>query len=173
MKPPRMRKTDPIHAKNSSDDCSSTRRSKRRPGSWIRRSGCGGRFTAGADARTRRTAESSDEALLDNIGLFDLVDALQGILNRNPGKKLLEIIPDNLTVRDRMNAILETLEGQESIDFEALFEASCHRLGDHRDVLGVAGTHSTANGAGLSGGKFWADSGVARLLVRAGPGGIG
>ena len=70
----------------------------------------------------------SDETLLDNIGLFDLVDALQEILNRNPGKKLLEIIPDNLTVRDRMNVLLEALEGQESIGFEALFEPSCHRL---------------------------------------------
>ena len=74
------------------------------------------------------SAESSDDAMLDNIGLFDLVDALQTILDRYPGKKLLEIIPDNLTVRDRMNAILEALEGQESIGFEALFEASCHRL---------------------------------------------
>ncbi len=72
--------------------------------------------------------EPSDEATLDNIGLFDLVDALQTILNRNPGKKLLEIIPDNLTVRDRMNVILEALEGQDSVGFEALFEASCHRL---------------------------------------------
>ena len=71
---------------------------------------------------------TSDETMLDNIGLFDLVDALQGILNRNPGKKLLEIIPDNLTVRDRMNVILEALEDQESVGFEALFEASCHRL---------------------------------------------
>ena len=69
-----------------------------------------------------------DEQTLDNVGLFDLVDALQGILNRNPGKKLIEIIPDNLTVRDRMNAILEALEGQESVSFVSLFEASCHRL---------------------------------------------
>ncbi|HKT34566.1 MAG TPA: segregation/condensation protein A [Nitrospira sp.] len=76
----------------------------------------------------REPDDESDDAMLDNIGLFDLVDALQTILNRNPGKKLLEIIPDNLTVRDRMNLILETLEGQESIGFEALFEASCHRL---------------------------------------------
>jgi segregation and condensation protein A len=71
---------------------------------------------------------AADETMLDNLGLFDLVDALQGILNRNPGKKLLEIIPDSLTVRDRMNVILEALEGQESVGFEALFEASCHRL---------------------------------------------
>jgi segregation and condensation protein A len=79
-------------------------------------------------AAPHEEAPDTDEAILENIGLFDLVDALQGILNRNPGKKLLEILPDNLTVRDRMNAILEALEGQESIGFEALFDASCHRL---------------------------------------------
>jgi segregation and condensation protein A len=79
-------------------------------------------------AAPHEEAPDTDEAMLENIGLFDLVDALQGILNRNPGKKLLEILPDNLTVRDRMNAILEALEGQESIGFEALFDASCHRL---------------------------------------------
>lgn len=70
----------------------------------------------------------SDDHLLENVGLFDLVDALQGILSRNPGKKLIEIIPDNLTVRDRMNAILEALEGQESTSFESLFDVACHRL---------------------------------------------
>lgn len=70
----------------------------------------------------------ADDQLLDDVGLFDLVDALQGIVNRNPGKKLLEIIPDNLTVRDRMNMILEALEGQESVSFDSLFEESCHRL---------------------------------------------
>jgi segregation and condensation protein A len=79
-------------------------------------------------AASHEAAPDSDETTLDNIGLFDLVDALQGILDRNPGKKLLEIIPDNLTVRDRMSAILESLEGQESIGFEALFDAACHRL---------------------------------------------
>lgn len=79
-------------------------------------------------AAAQEAPVDSDETMLDNIGLFDLVDALQGILDRNPGKKLLEIIPDNLTVRDRMNAVLEALEGQESLGFEALFEASCHRL---------------------------------------------
>ncbi|SLM48653.1 Segregation and condensation protein A [Nitrospira japonica] len=68
------------------------------------------------------------EETLDDVSLFDLVDALQGILNRNPGKSLMEIIPDNLTVRDRMNTILEALEGRESVSFAALFEASSHRL---------------------------------------------
>jgi len=70
----------------------------------------------------------SDEQSLENVGLFDLVDALQGILKRNSGKQLLEIIPDNLTVRDRMNVILEALEGQESVSFVSLFEVSSHRM---------------------------------------------
>jgi segregation and condensation protein A len=70
----------------------------------------------------------ADETLLDNVTLFDLVDALKGIMDRNPGKKLIEIIPDNLTVRERMNVILEMLEGKDSVSFVSLFEESCHRL---------------------------------------------
>lgn len=70
----------------------------------------------------------TDETLLENVSLFDLVDALQGILDRNPGKKLIEIMPDNLTVRERMNVILELLEGKDSVSFVDLFEQTCHRL---------------------------------------------
>jgi segregation and condensation protein A len=70
----------------------------------------------------------ADERLLENVGLFDLVDALQGILDRNPGKKFMEVLPDNLTVRERMNAILEMLEERESVNFVELFESSCHRI---------------------------------------------
>ncbi len=70
----------------------------------------------------------SDETLLENVSLFELVDVLQGILNRNPDKRFIEILPDNVTVRERMNAILEKLERQESVNFVELFEPSCHRL---------------------------------------------
>jgi segregation and condensation protein A len=69
-----------------------------------------------------------DETLLENVSLFDLVDALQGILDRNPGKRLIEIMPDNLTVRERMNVILELLEGKDSVSFMDLFEQASHRL---------------------------------------------
>lgn len=69
-----------------------------------------------------------EEMPLENVSLFDLVDALQGILDRNPGKRLIEIIPDNLTVRERMNVILELLEGKDSVSFVDLFEPASHRL---------------------------------------------
>jgi segregation and condensation protein A len=70
----------------------------------------------------------TDETLLDSVSLFDLVDALQEVLARNPSKQLLEIEPDNLTVRDRMNAILEALEDRQSVSFADLFDETCHRL---------------------------------------------
>ncbi len=81
---------------------------------------------------TRETVPSieleSDEALLEDVSLFNLVDALQEMLARNPGKQMVEIIPDNMTVRDRMNAIIETLEGQEAVPFTSLFDISSHRI---------------------------------------------
>jgi segregation and condensation protein A len=70
----------------------------------------------------------TEDTPLDNVSLFDLVDALKGILDRSQGKQLLEITPDNLTVRERMNVILERLEGKDSVAFVELFERSCHRL---------------------------------------------
>ncbi len=65
---------------------------------------------------------------LENVSLFDLVDALKEVLDRNPSSRLLEIVPDNLTVRERMNLILETLEGKESVSFAALFEGPSYRV---------------------------------------------
>lgn len=70
----------------------------------------------------------SSEALLEDVTLFDLVDALQDVLARIPNQRLLEIIPENLTVNDRMNAILEVLESKESVTFLSLFEGQEHRL---------------------------------------------
>lgn len=70
-----------------------------------------------------------EELSMENVSLFDLVDALKAIVERNPGgKTLIEIVPDNLTVRERMNVILETLEGRDSVAFVELFDGSCHRL---------------------------------------------
>ena len=65
---------------------------------------------------------------LEHVSLFDLVDALKEVLERNPDSKFIEIAPDNLTVRERMNRILETLEGKDSVTFAALFDESNHRM---------------------------------------------
>ena len=40
----------------------------------------------------------------------------------------MEITPENLTVKDRMNLILDLLERKESVTFLSLFEEQAHRL---------------------------------------------
>jgi segregation and condensation protein A len=72
--------------------------------------------------------ERSDEAPLEEVALFDLVDALHGVLARIPNKQSLEIMAETLTVKDRMNAILELLEGRESVTFLSLFDGQGHRM---------------------------------------------
>ncbi len=68
------------------------------------------------------SGEPAPQITLDNLTLFDLVDALQGVIARLPQESVLEIMPEHLTVHDCMNVILEKLEGQESVAFLSLFE---------------------------------------------------
>ncbi len=70
----------------------------------------------------------SRDLVLEQVTLFDLVDALQGLLTRLPSPQLMELVPDHVTVRDRMTAILGHLEGNESVTFASLFDAQEHRL---------------------------------------------
>lgn len=69
----------------------------------------------------------SSETPLEEVTLFDLVDALQTVLLRTSDQQLMEIAPENLTVKDRMNAILEALQAKESVTFLSLFENHCYR----------------------------------------------
>ncbi|MGH7229940.1 MAG: segregation and condensation protein A [Nitrospiraceae bacterium] len=70
----------------------------------------------------------STETLIEDVTLFDLVDSLQAILARTPPTQIIEIAAENLTVNDRMNAILDMLDGKESLTFVSLFEQQGHRL---------------------------------------------
>jgi segregation and condensation protein A len=70
----------------------------------------------------------SDEELLEDVSLFDLVDALQGVLARMPNPQLVEITLEHLTVKAQMARILEALEGKESVTFVSLFEEQDQRL---------------------------------------------
>ncbi|TKB80660.1 MAG: hypothetical protein E8D45_03105, partial [Nitrospira sp.] len=81
--------------------------------------------------RDRVTPEepASSELSLDDVTLFDLVDALNGILSNLPQQKIFEIFPEHLTVRDRMNVVLELLEGRESLAFVSVFEGAMTRPG--------------------------------------------
>ncbi|HJU06165.1 MAG TPA: segregation/condensation protein A [Nitrospiraceae bacterium] len=68
------------------------------------------------------------ETLIEDVTLFDLVDSLQAILARTPHPRLIEIAAEQVTVNDRMNRILDMLDGKESLTFVSLFENHGHRL---------------------------------------------
>ncbi len=62
------------------------------------------------------------DVLLEDVGLFDLLDVLQDVLSRTESQAIFEITPETLTVQDRINAILEWLEIDSNMMFSALFE---------------------------------------------------
>jgi segregation and condensation protein A len=60
--------------------------------------------------------------VLSEVSLFDLMEALQVVLARVPKDKVLEIVPDELSVRQRMSQMMERLEKVDGLIFETLFE---------------------------------------------------
>ena len=114
----------------------------------------------------------SDETLLDNVSLFDLVDVLQGILARNPGKTLNGDFARQLDGSGADERDFGNLGGAGVREFcralRAVLPSSCY----HCHFFGVAGTHTASNGSGVPSRIFWADSRVARLLTRTRPGRI-
>ncbi|MBI3995956.1 MAG: segregation/condensation protein A [Nitrospirae bacterium] len=70
----------------------------------------------------------TDEINLVDLGLFDLLSALRGVMERAPTIQSLEIVVDELSVQDRMGLILDRLDGVESVTFAALFDGDTTRL---------------------------------------------
>ncbi|MEK7307333.1 MAG: segregation/condensation protein A [Nitrospirota bacterium] len=59
---------------------------------------------------------------LSDLSLFDLIDALQKVMERVTDSSSMEIILDELSVKDKISAILDRLNMQESLTFASLFE---------------------------------------------------
>jgi segregation and condensation protein A len=69
-------------------------------------------------------AESADEEDMatEDLQLFDLLSAFQDVLDRAPTDQLVELSRETWTVQDRIQVILERLEGESTVPFEGLFE---------------------------------------------------
>lgn len=64
--------------------------------------------------------EVDKEPLLFDLNRFDLIEAFRNILDKAPPERV-SITRETLTVKERMNLIIEKLEGKESIRFEDIF----------------------------------------------------
>ena len=68
---------------------------------------------------------SDDEFVM--IGLFELIDAFQKILERIPDEHRVDMRADEISVKDKIAQIIDILETKESITFLELFSDSPHK----------------------------------------------
>jgi len=66
--------------------------------------------------------DSDDEFI--KIGLFELIDAFQKILERIPDDHRVDMRADEISVKDRITQIIDILETKKSITFLELFSAN-------------------------------------------------
>jgi segregation and condensation protein A len=57
------------------------------------------------------------------VGLFELIDAFQRILDKVPEDQQLDLTADTISVKDRITQIVDILEEKNSVTFTELFEA--------------------------------------------------
>jgi segregation and condensation protein A len=70
-------------------------------------------------SRDEFLTRSDDEFI--KIGLFELIDAFQKILERIPDGHRVELTADEISVKDKISQIVEILEAKASITFLELF----------------------------------------------------
>ncbi len=75
-----------------------------------------------------KSIEGEDEVFIE-VGLFELLEAFRDVLEQIPDKRYMEIVPDELTVRGRMTAIIEKLDAAaaEGVTLLTLIEEDCTR----------------------------------------------
>ncbi len=68
--------------------------------------------------------DSLDEEIqTDDLSLFDLVGALQQVLDRaTPNQTVMDVTKEALSIQDNIHRILERLEIESSVTFDALFD---------------------------------------------------
>ncbi len=65
-----------------------------------------------------------DDPEMIQVGLFELIDAFQRVLNKVGKDHTVEIPTDEISVKDRMNDVVAVLEEKGSVTFAELFQAS-------------------------------------------------
>ncbi|MBW1981868.1 MAG: segregation/condensation protein A [Deltaproteobacteria bacterium] len=61
------------------------------------------------------------------VGLFELVSALQEVLKRSMPERFMDLTADSIRIKDRISQLLEVLQGVSSITFQELFLGSHSR----------------------------------------------
>ncbi len=62
-----------------------------------------------------------------NVSVFDLMEALKGILARAPKERKIELTSERFKIADKINYVMEVLNREKSAAFTSLFEESATR----------------------------------------------
>lgn len=74
-----------------------------------------------------KTPEEEEDVWTEDLQLFDLLSALQGVLDQAPTDTYVEVSRENWTIEERIQVVMERLETEAAIPFEDLFEKQWSR----------------------------------------------
>jgi segregation and condensation protein A len=74
-------------------------------------------------------SETSMEIEIEEVSLFDLIDALKGVLARLPDKSVLEISDEEISLKDRIQELIDLINEKGRLAFDELFADARSRLG--------------------------------------------
>ncbi len=70
-------------------------------------------------------AKEAEQPIRGELSLYDLLSALKNILHKNAGKDtLLQVTAEQISVKDKMQWILEVLQNNNTVTFDSLFVSS-------------------------------------------------
>lgn len=91
----------------------------------------GGRERLNEDMFVRTThkkdlVDPGDEEMIQ-VGLFELIDAFQNILDKIPSSSKMELFGDEISIKDKISEIIDRLETVKSLTFEELFTGAAEK----------------------------------------------
>lgn len=78
--------------------------------------------------RPAEVPEEVEPGGFEGVSLFDLISALRHVLERFPEERIHEVTLERITVREKMNFLLDDLHRRGKIIFQSLFETAASRL---------------------------------------------
>ncbi len=79
---------------------------------------------------TREEATVAPEEESIRIGLFELIDAFQRVLENLPGHHRIDLSEDRISIKDRITELVDILEKKGSVAFDELFASAVPARGE-------------------------------------------
>lgn len=79
-------------------------------------------------ARPSEAPEAAETVEFERLSLFDLISALRHVLERLPEEGVHEVTLEKVSLRERMNHLLDDLHQKGKVVFQSLFEGAVSRI---------------------------------------------